>query len=261
MATRLSTNYEYSDVSWETIARKLIAEGLHLTALELFAELTERGTDLQVLTSFFSNASNFETKLEVDTSSILKRSSSIQTFDSLDFARNSEDGETKVEDKIAVLEFELRKAKETISSLRADLTVVTTNNELNEPSSSVKKMTKDLWTAGSPLRETDANSSVIKPHEKRALNFLVNEYLMKHNYKMSSITFCDENSDQDFDNWEDVGLDIPQPPDILMLYRRYWASLCDQIHICDNKIFCDKSTFQDKSSVDTEVCARAPLNC
>lgn len=36
----------------------------------------------------------------------------------------------------------------------------------------------------------------IRPLEKRALNFLVNEYLLKNEYKLSAITFSDENDDQ-----------------------------------------------------------------
>lgn len=36
----------------------------------------------------------------------------------------------------------------------------------------------------------------IRTLEKRALNFLVNEYLLKNEYKLSSITFSDENDDQ-----------------------------------------------------------------
>lgn len=36
----------------------------------------------------------------------------------------------------------------------------------------------------------------IKPHEKRALNYLINEYLLQQDYKVSSITFSDENPDQ-----------------------------------------------------------------
>lgn len=36
----------------------------------------------------------------------------------------------------------------------------------------------------------------VKPHEKRALNFLVNEYLLCNSYKLTSITFSDENDDQ-----------------------------------------------------------------
>ncbi|KAB0377732.1 hypothetical protein FD755_009310 [Muntiacus reevesi] len=61
----------------------------------------------------------------------------------------------------------------------------------------------------------------IKPLEKRALNFLVNEFLLKNNYKLTSITFSDENDDQDFELWDDVGLNIPKPPDLLQLYRDF----------------------------------------
>lgn len=50
------------------------------------------------------------------------RSSSQATLDSLDLTRYSEDGERSTDDRIAVLEFELRKAKETINALRANLT-------------------------------------------------------------------------------------------------------------------------------------------
>jgi len=55
---------------------------------------------------------------------------------------------------------------------------------------------------------------IAKPYEKMALN------LMKYNYKLKSITFCDENEDQDFESWDDVGLNIPKPPDLIKLYRR-----------------------------------------
>lgn len=58
----------------------------------------------------------------------LARSSSQATLDSLDFTRYSEDGERTAEDKVAVLEFELRKANEKINSLRANLTVATGKN-------------------------------------------------------------------------------------------------------------------------------------
>lgn len=40
------------------------------------------------------------------------------------------------------------------------------------------------------------NNEHIKPHEQRALNFLINEYLLSHNYKLTSITFADENENQ-----------------------------------------------------------------
>lgn len=39
-------------------------------------------------------------------------------------------------------------------------------------------------------------ADIIKPHEQRALNFLINEYLLVHGYKLTSITFADENQSQ-----------------------------------------------------------------
>jgi len=54
----------------------------------------------------------------------LARSSSQATLDSLDMTRYSEDG-AGIDERVAILEFELRKARENISALRANLTVVT----------------------------------------------------------------------------------------------------------------------------------------
>ena len=61
----------------------------------------------------------------------------------------------------------------------------------------------------------------IKPHEQRALNFLVNEYLLVNSYKLTSITFSDENENQDFEDWQDVGLNIPKPPKLVQIYREF----------------------------------------
>lgn len=47
-----------------------------------------------------------------------------------------------------------------------------------------------------PLHVSCLLQEPIRPLEKRALNFLVNEYLLKSEYKLSSITFSDENDDQ-----------------------------------------------------------------
>jgi hypothetical protein len=41
-----------------------------------------------------------------------------------------------------------------------------------------------------------SDTIIIKPHEQRALNFLINEYLLVRGYKLTSITFADENEDQ-----------------------------------------------------------------
>lgn len=60
------------------------------------------------------------------------RSGSQATLDSLDLTRFSEDGERSSDERVAVLEFELRKAKETINALRNNLTVATGKFQLQQ---------------------------------------------------------------------------------------------------------------------------------
>ncbi|XP_065212820.1 RAB11-binding protein RELCH homolog [Planococcus citri] len=192
------------NINYFDIASKLLNDRLLLTALELHCELSEAGKEVPQLKEFFSNPGNFEqpcVRPELSPT-ILTRWSSQATLDSLDMTRYSEDGEKVVDDRVAVLEFELRKAKETINALRTNLTVAT---ECETPTSN-KNSKSCIYDP-------------IKPHEQRALNYLINEYLLMHGYKLTSITFADENEDQDFEVWDDVGLNIPKPPELLHLYR------------------------------------------
>lgn len=53
------------------------------------------------------------------------RTSSLSTFDSIEMGRYSDDLDKERDDKVAVLEFELRKAYDTIKSLRGSLTEAT----------------------------------------------------------------------------------------------------------------------------------------
>ncbi|KAM6217763.1 RAB11-binding protein RELCH isoform 5-T5 [Rhynchocyon petersi] len=220
-------------LSIDAIAAQLLRDQYLLTALELHTELLESGRELPRLRDYFSNPGNFERQSgtppgvgapgfpgaagvggaggrEPSTTSgggQLNRAGSISTLDSLDFARYSDDGNRETDEKVAVLEFELRKAKETIQALRANLTKAAENE--------VPLQERKNYKSSPEIQEP------IKPLEKRALNFLVNEFLLKNNYKLTSITFSDENDDQDFELWDDVGLNIPKPPDLLQLYRDF----------------------------------------
>ena len=53
----------------------------------------------------------------------------MSTFDSIELGRYSDDLEKEHDDKVAVLEFELRKAYDTIKSLRGSLTEATGKEE------------------------------------------------------------------------------------------------------------------------------------
>ncbi|XP_077209541.1 RAB11-binding protein RELCH isoform X3 [Paroedura picta] len=205
----------------DALAAQLLRDQLVLTALELHTELLESGRELPRLRDYFSNPGNFErqsagggaaaagggaggtpapTPTAASASSAappgglaaagkeggpgqLHRAGSISTLDSLDFARYSDDGNRETDERVAENEVPLQERRNYKSS-----------PEIQEP---------------------------IKPLEKRALNFLVNEFLLKNGYKLTSITFSDENDDQDFELWDDVGLNIPKPPDLLQLYRDF----------------------------------------
>ncbi|KAM9713011.1 RAB11-binding protein RELCH homolog isoform 3-T3 [Menidia menidia] len=200
-------------VSADVIASQLLRDQYILTALEFHTELLEAGRELPRLRDYFSNPGNFERQSGTPPAKDqvlgpggpLNRAGSISTLDSLDFARYSDDGNRETDERVAVLEFELRKAKETIQALRANLT--------QAAESEVPSQERKNFKSSPDIQEP------IRPLEKRALNFLVNEYLLKNEYKLSSITFSDENDDQDFELWDDVGLNIPKPPDLLQLYR------------------------------------------
>lgn len=51
---------EQSQREWDTVANRLLEEGLILTALELHTELLEGKKELPLLRDYFSNPGNFE---------------------------------------------------------------------------------------------------------------------------------------------------------------------------------------------------------
>ncbi|XP_058500830.1 RAB11-binding protein RELCH homolog isoform X5 [Solea solea] len=212
-ATSAMASSAETRVSVDVIAAQLIRDQYILTALEFHTELLETGRELPRLRDYFSNPGNFERQSGTPPAKDqvlgpggpLNRAGSISTLDSLDFARYSDDGNRESDERVAVLEFELRKAKETIQALRANLT--------QAAESEVPSQERKNFKTSPEIQEP------IRPLEKRALNFLVNEYLLKNENKLSSITFSDENDDQDFELWDDVGLNTPKPPDLLQLYR------------------------------------------
>ena len=139
-------------ITLDQIASMLLKQNFILTALELHTELAEQGRgELPRLRDYFSNPANFEQQVAAQTATTtsssllsasnshntggfypLHRAPSVQTFDSLDLTRYSDDVDVNhaQEDKIAVLEFELRKARETIKSLRNTLTFATETTQV-----------------------------------------------------------------------------------------------------------------------------------
>jgi len=230
LQTQLSTQQLHN---YELIGLKLIEDRLLLSALELYAELAEAGHEILSLKQFFSNPGNFEKTAKTEVSRLLVRSLSQATLDSLDFAPLSEDGDRTGEERVAVLEFELRKARETITALRENLTFqVEQENASNQSETgSNGSNNKCKWDQPSSS-QTIAHQSISEPiraYEQRAINFLVHEYLLTHGYRLTSITLADENAGQDFENWEDVGLNTERPADLLNIFRQVHRSRPGQV--------------------------------
>lgn len=59
------------------------------------------------------------------------------------------------------------------------------------------------------------------PHEKNVINFLVNEYLLEQGYKMTSVTFAEENESQDLEDWDVIGLNRAKPPNLCQIYKHF----------------------------------------
>ncbi|KAB0360178.1 hypothetical protein FD754_004334, partial [Muntiacus muntjak] len=173
-------------LSIDAIAAQLLRDQYLLTALELHTELLESGRELPRLRDYFSNPGNFERQSGTPSGTALAPGPGAT---GLGGAGGREPSTTLGGGRL-ILEFELWKAKETIQAPRADLTKA-------------------------------AGGTPVKSLKKRALNFLVNEFFLKNNYKLTSITFSDENDDQDFELWDDVGLNIPKLPDSLQPYRDF----------------------------------------
>uniref|UniRef100_A0A5S6QDX9 LisH domain-containing protein n=1 Tax=Trichuris muris TaxID=70415 RepID=A0A5S6QDX9_TRIMR len=150
--------------------------------------------------------------MQKDCSGSIGRTSSAQTLDSLDCTRISDEPEKRYEERISILEFELRQANATVKTLREHLTLATSEADVSQGVSS------------NCIPEEYVKIQ-IKPHEQRVLNFLINEYLLKNDFKITSVTFSEEVRNQDFDSWADVGLNLARPPDLLTIYRHGFASL------------------------------------
>ena len=122
---------------------------------------------------------------------------------------------------MAVLEYELRTARDTIAQLKRELT------EMNLDTQTVHcaSLSEDME------EEEDAE---IKPHEKKILNFLVNDYLMRNGYKISAVTFSDECEGQNLDDWEEVGLLSDKPMRLSSILRKQQRLVQSDENNCDN---------------------------
>jgi hypothetical protein len=61
----------------------------------------------------------------------------------------------------------------------------------------------------------------IREHEVKILNYLIKNYLVQNKYSLTAITFSEEMAEE-LTTWESVGLETPEPPPLLSLYRYFF---------------------------------------
>ena len=93
---------------------------------------------------------------------------------------------------MAILEFELRKAKETITALRENLT-----QQVELENASTRSETESNGSRNNvAVPHPQSAPEPIRAYEQKAINFLVHEYLLTSGYRLTSITFTEENAEQ-----------------------------------------------------------------
>uniref|UniRef100_A0A452TDH8 RAB11-binding protein RELCH n=1 Tax=Ursus maritimus TaxID=29073 RepID=A0A452TDH8_URSMA len=185
-------------LSIDAIAAQLLRDQYLLTALELHTQLVESGRELPRLRDYFSNPGNFERQSGTPPgmgAPGIPGAAGVGGAGGREPSTTSGGGQLNRAGSIS-----------TLDSLDFARYSDDGNRETDERVAEIIKRLEEF-------------SSFMIWY--RALNFLVNEFLLKNNYKLTSITFSDENDDQDFELWDDVGLNIPKPPDLLQLYRDF----------------------------------------
>ncbi|KAH8868005.1 RAB11-binding protein RELCH like, partial [Schistosoma japonicum] len=123
---KLNENVQKIDDNRKSIevAEYLLDKKLFLSALEYYFEQLERGKSIKILHEFFTSP-NFVDNLNLSSTEssnlLVGKYSSLSSLDSSDIGRISDDGNT-LEEKLKVLEYELRKKNDEISTLRNELT-------------------------------------------------------------------------------------------------------------------------------------------
>jgi predicted nuclease with TOPRIM domain len=95
------------------------------------------------------------------------------------------------DDKVSLLEYELRRAREDITNLRTQLTNIVKKPPLPTHSSS-SSLTMTPEREGDELMLQRFQRERIREHEAKILNYLIKNYLVQHKYSLTAITFSEE---------------------------------------------------------------------
>nr|XP_043616992.1 RAB11-binding protein RELCH isoform X2 [Erigeron canadensis] len=187
----------------------LLEENYLLSAFELLHELLDDGRDDQAirLKQFFADPlqfppdqiSRFNTLRVADPQSLLEEKESL-------------------EEKLAIRDYENRLAQEDILKFKTELQKKS-EAKLDESSDAKAINGSDVQQS----RDTTVSDlGPLKAKERQDLNCAVKQYLLLAGYRLTAMTFYEEVSDQDLDDWQNSSASVPDA--LRHYYYQYLSS-------------------------------------
>ncbi|KAL2335762.1 hypothetical protein Fmac_016975 [Flemingia macrophylla] len=212
----------------------LLEEKYLLTAFELLHELLEDGRHDQAirLQQYFSDPTRFPPNQISRLNSLSLSAADPQSLLHL---------KHQAEHKSAISDYELRLANEDIAKLKSQLRSQTDLlNHLLASQSNVDSSPPQIHNPedsdNNAINNNAASFSAsafgpLKDAERRDLNCAVKEYLLNAGYRLTAITFYEEVTDQNLDNWQNTRALIPQA-----LRHYYYHYLSSASGVTEEKI-------------------------
>ncbi|CAD6231318.1 unnamed protein product [Miscanthus lutarioriparius] len=202
----------------------LLEERYHLTALELLQELQEDGRSAHALRlrAFFSDPALFPPDL------VARASSAPPGADPQILLEEK----IAAEEKLALVEYDLRLAKEDLSQLKLELQ----KQKESSPDDSNGLLLGASIREGATSQQDKWDTKIsalgpLKDNERKDLNCAVKEYLLLAGYRLAAMTFIEEVPDQDLDVWPNSSAGVPDA-----LRRYYYQYLSSTAEAAEEKI-------------------------
>ncbi|XP_076960727.1 uncharacterized protein LOC143637161 isoform X2 [Bidens hawaiensis] len=187
----------------------LLEENYLLSAFELLHELLDDGRDAQAirLKDFFADPVQFPPDQ-------ISRFSTLRVADPQSLLEEKE----ALEEKLAIRDYESRLAQEDILKLKTELQKKS-EAKFDEASDAKAKNRSDVQQSRDM---TVSELGPLKAKERQDLNCAVKEYLLLAGYRLTAMTFYEEVSDQDLDDWQNSSASVPDA--LRHYYYQYLSS-------------------------------------
>ncbi|KAH1132116.1 hypothetical protein AAZX31_05G002200 [Glycine max] len=201
----------------------LLEENYLLTAFELLHELLDDGRHDQAirLQQYFSDPARFPPNQ-------ISRLNSLPTADPQTLLQLKNESDHK----LSITDYELRLANEDIAKLKSQLYAA------EAPQSNSGHVSEGQIQEQKPNHNNNHSSSFtasslgpLKDTERRDLNCAVKEYLLIAGYRLTAMTFYEEVTDQNLDNWQNTSALMPQA-----LRHYYYQYLLSTSEVAEEKI-------------------------